>query len=194
MKNLFVIIVPFLLMSCASFNKNHSFKNEVKLNENSISLLNGSYTLNPRIELNKGRSGKSYFTDKGDLNRTNLYNFFNNSSRSLNDFQDSTYLVKLKVINKNEILISQCNNDQKMDSVLLRYKLKSNGYIYIKNKNFKINGVPYLFGGFELNRVRMTVSNENNLVINSTHYFYGSFLILFGDARKTLNNGIYKRI
>ena len=194
MKNLFVIIVPFLLMSCASFNKNHSFKNEVKLNENSISLLNGSYTLNPRIELNKGRSGKSYFTDKGDLNRTNLYNFFNNSSRSLNDFQDSTYLVKLKVINKNEILIFRYNNDQKMDSVLLKYKLKSNGYIYIKNKNFKINGVPYLFGGFELNRVRMTVSNENNLVINSTHYFYGSFLILFGDARKTLNNGIYKRI
>ena len=40
----------------------------------------------------------------------------------------------------------------------------------------------------------MTVSNENNLVINSAHYFYGSFLILFGDARKTLNNGIYKRI
>ncbi len=194
MKNLFVIIVPFLLMSCASFNKNHSFKNEVKLNENSISLLNGSYTVNPSIELNKGRSGKSYFTDKGDLNRTNLYNFFNNSSRSLNEFQDSTYLVKLKVINKNEILIFQYNNDQKMDSILLKYKLKSNGYIYIKNKNFKINGVPYLFGGFELNRIRMTVSNENNLVINSAHYFYGSFLILFGDARKTLNNGIYKRI
>ena len=194
MKNLFVIIVPFLLMSCASFNKNHSFKNEVKLNENSISLLNGSYTVNPSIELNKGRSGKIYFTDKGDLNRTNLYNFFNNSSRSLNDFQDSTYLVKLKVINKNEILIYQYNIDQKMDSILLKYKLKSNGYIYIKNKNFKINGVPYLFGGFELNRIRMTVSNENNLVINSAHYFYGSFLILFGDARKTLNNGIYKRI
>ena len=194
MKNLFVIIVPFLLMSCASFNKNHSFKNEVKLNENSISLLNGSYTVNPSIELNKGRSGKIYFTDKGDLNRTNLYNFFNNSSRSLNDFQDSTYLVKLKVINKNEILIFQYNNDQKMDSILLKYKLKSNGYIYIKNKNFKINGVPYLFGGFELNRIRITLSNENNLVFNSAHYFYGSFLILFGDARKTLNNGIYKRI
>jgi hypothetical protein len=64
----------------------------------------------------------------------------------------------------------------------------------INNKNFKVTGIPCICLEFQLNRIRITVSNENNLVFNSAHYFLWFILILFGDARKTLNNGIYKRI
>lgn len=75
----------------------------------------------------------------------------------------------------------------------LRYRYREDGCVYVKNKNFKVIGLPYLLGGVDVRRLRLRMDGEL-LVIDEVHHSSGALLFVIGDAKTWRYSDKYRRI
>jgi len=86
--------------------------------------------------------------------------------------------VSLKVLNDKLIQFNFANKTGNIKSVTAKYKVKKDGFVSLKNSNFKLTGLPYIFGGYELNKVEIGLTNSNQLILNGTKIDEGAILII----------------
>jgi hypothetical protein len=191
MRNLIYFLIAFsLLQSCASFDKD--LTNPPPLNEKNLSDLNGVYEI-------KQIDYDTVFK-KFDQQMWTGNNFLKEIDRKL--IKDTlhldslkSYKFGLKVLNKRNIKISYIENDTVFRERILKAKLKKDGYLYLKNKNIGFLLVPYIAGGIDIKRTRLSKSKNRNLVFDYSHHRSGAFLIIaFLDGRTWKNRLEYKRI
>lgn len=168
-----------LFIGCATFPK--SVINQHILTKENINSLNGTYSL---IETYRGS-----FTDSTSFfysNNTDLgfnHSFFDeiNSSmfaKSIKIDSLKSYYFVLRILNSKNMEIVYLENNKSIRQQTIKCKLKVDGYLYIKNKNFKIKGIPYLFGEFGTKRNRVTLNRENNLLLETSECSSGGVAFL----------------
>ncbi|WPR70235.1 hypothetical protein SLW70_09785 [Flavobacterium sp. NG2] len=143
-------------------------------------MLNGKYTLK-EISRSSLTDSTSFSFSKSDGN----YTFYNEIDRSLSnwnigkEFAENFYF-KLSVLNSKIIHINYYHSEveESIRQHTLKYKLNKNGYVYLKNRNFKIIGIPYIFGAFSLKRNRITLNDANNLVFETSEFVSGGVALL----------------
>ncbi|MGK0252350.1 MAG: hypothetical protein ACI81G_001790, partial [Gammaproteobacteria bacterium] len=181
------ILVMFLLVgvtSCASFRPKYGVEENVILTEKSISRLNQFFELKPsknlaKLDTDNPRTIKNY-------GLFNLFGIFKNlDSETINNINTSSekYLVNFKV-EKKSIKSYLLKDNAIIDSSEVRYNLKKNGFLYLKRNSLSINLVPFIYGGWDINRSRIGLTNEGDLIYESSHYSYAAILLLFGDTDK----------
>ena len=106
-----------------------------------------------------------------------------------------TYQFELKVLNKNRIQINYLENDKTFRERIIRGKLKKDGYFYLKNKNIRFWGIPYLAGAIHINKIRLSKTDSRNLIFDLTHHQSGAFfLFVFPGAANWKYRNTYERI
>ena len=60
----------------------------------------------------------------------------------------------------------------------IKYRFKDDGYVHLKHKNFKIIGIPYVFGGFDTKRNRITLNKDTNLLFETSEFSSGGVALL----------------
>ena len=190
-----LILIGSSLFGCASFSKKVTFKNQVILKKETISKINGFYELKSNKSIWRFEDLKPDFVDNDSINRFPLYITLktNNEYRNGSNENLENYKVKIEIQDKKTILISLLDEEKSIDNIKLDYKIRKDGYIYLKNKNFKTKWIPGLCGNFEIDRTRIGINQENNLIINHSHYIYGAILFIIGDTKKTSFGSEYKR-
>ncbi|WP_196894355.1 hypothetical protein [Aureivirga marina] len=150
MKKLIIILLPFLFLSCGIFKE--EYDSHLKLTENNIENLNGTF-----------------YTDAIDekINRIKHPNL--DAKKELN--------FEIKILNHKKIKLNFLDENTIVKSQVLKYKLKKNGFLYLKNKNFKLTGIPFLIGGFDVKKVRLTLDKEKKLILNDLNK---SFFLMGG--------------
>ncbi len=173
-----IIISTLYFQSCASFKKN--LINQNPLTEKTLTDLNGKYGIS---------------NSKADSVSNNYWvynNFLTEIDRKL--LKDTlqfdtlkTYHVELKVLNKKKLKISYLENSIIFRERIIKTKLKSDGYLYLKNKNVGFLFVPYIAGAIDIKKTRLTTSKNGNLIFDIANHRSGAFLIfifLDGQTRK----------
>jgi hypothetical protein len=195
MKLLLPLFFIFMLTSCATFSKKVSFTNQQKLDKQTVAKINGFYELQSLKSMRKFENLKPDLVEKQDsIDRFPLYITLKTNAEYQNgtNFGLENYKVKIEVKNSKTISISLCEENKTLEEIILNYKIKR-GYLYLKNGNFKTKWIPGLCGNFEVDRIRIGINSENNLILNHSHYIYGAVLFIIGDTKKTSFGSEYKR-
>ena len=188
-------LIFFTLFSCATFSKKVSFDNQIILQKENISKINGLYEIKSLKSIWKFQNLKPEIVENDSINRFPLYITLKTNKEYRNGLTQNfeNYKVKIEVQDKKNVLISLLDEEKIIDNIKVNYKIKKNGYLYLKNNNFKTKWIPGLCGNFELDRIRIGINEENNLIINHSHYIYGAILFIIGDTKKTSFGSEYKR-
>jgi len=86
--------------------------------------------------------------------------------------------VKVKVLGDKLIQFTFLNTRNETKIINSKYKLNRNGFVTLKNRNFKLTGLPYIFGGYQINKIELGLTNQNQLILNGTKIDEGAILII----------------
>ena len=188
MKKYFVIVVSglFLFFGCSSFSDKHL--NFRKININNVDVLTGNYSI---FAIKAPKEAYPYFDNANEK-------FYRKYGRGKSDTIkfDSIHGGNFKILIKNakEINLQFEQNNKILKSQTLEYIIKDDGYLYIKNRNTIVKGIPYIFGGVDIRKVRIALSENGDLIINDIFASSGALLLIFGDAKVWESTNNYKRI
>lgn len=117
--------------------------------------------------------------NNASINHTNLN--YHNLSRII-DFQDKTKMadvtsVEIKILNDNEIEFLFTDKYGSLKRYNSKYFLED-GKLYLKNKNFRLTGIPYLFGGYKVNKTTLAKGENGDLLISAVQIDEGAFLFV----------------
>ncbi|MBQ4820116.1 hypothetical protein [Aquimarina sp. MMG016] len=186
---IYILIITFL-SGCASFSyefQNPTFLTPAFITSKNIQELNGEYSIIARA---KDSSANSY-----NVKFNNFFQILDGDIKkdTLTEHNLDHYSFKINVINDTNIKIEYLNNHIPFEELIIGYELRE-GYLYLKNKKTTIRGVPYLFGGVEVNKIRLTRDLNDNLVAEIAHHNSGTILFIFRDAKDNHYQCYYLKI
>lgn len=190
LKYIYLLVIIFIsLSSCASFKK--GLENENPITKNNLNTLESIYNNNSK----RTDSLIKKWNRKGIVSG----NFLNEIDRKL--IKDTlhmdtlkVYKFELKILSKKRLAILYIENDSIFRQVILKYKIKKDGYVYLKNKNVQPLLIPYLCGAIDIKRMRLSLNKSNELVLDMSHHRSGAFLIVaFLDGRTWKNRYQYSK-
>lgn len=175
-----------LIQSCATFPK--SSTNQQRLTENNLTRINGQY---------KVKAERDSLID----NTLNQYHnafkkFYRGKGRGSKDTMKvdilDNYTFEIRLIEKKHIEVIYLKDNISVRKFKLKYELKADGYVYLKNKNLKVSGVPYLFGSIDIKKLRLSFI-DNYLIVEEIRHSSGAILFIFGDSKTWHNIDKYGR-
>lgn len=178
--------------SCASFKTKYQVDHNVILTKQNITKINKTFNSIPILSTIKFQYNPKTIIKSDSLNHNNLSKYIEkNDEENIAKTIDNEVEIKIRTGNNNEISFYTLKNKEIIDSITFKYKIKNDGFLYLKDSNFKINNVPFLFGGFEINRRRLGLNEKGNLIFESSYYIYGAILVIIGDDRKIKRSSLF---
>jgi|SRR5690554_4763642 len=172
MKKLTIIGICLLFINCASLPKIES-EDLQHITEKNIAELNGIYS-------NFAENSEKYIhlTLSGRLTSLKL--------------KDTISEVKIEVLNDKEIRFSFLQNQMEINSKIVKYKLQNDGFLLLRNKNFRLHGIPWIFGDYEIRKYEFGLSKSGSLIMNGIEKREGAHLIiLWGPSNNYKFTDIY---
>ena len=189
------ILISISLFGCASFSNKVFIDNNIVLNQKTISKINGIYEIKSFKSVRRYENLKPDFVENDSLGKFLSYFTIktNEENRNNQNANFENYGMQIQVLNSNKISIELLKENSSLEKLTLDYKVKKDGYLYLKNKNLKTKWIPGLCGTFEVNRTRISLDRENDLILNHSHYINGAILFVIGDSKKTCFGSGHKR-
>lgn len=158
MKKLTIIGICLLFINCASLPKFES-EDLQHITDKNISELNGIYS-----NFAENSEKHIHLTLSGRLTSSKL--------------KDTISEVKIEVLNENKIRFSFLQNQMEIDSKIVEYKLQNDGFLLLRNKNFRLHGIPWIFGDYEIRKYEIGLTNSGSLIMNGVEKREGAHLII----------------
>ena len=181
-------------ISCATFPITAGYQNII--NKENINSLNGKYSLKEIYRSSLTDSTSFSFSTRDIGGPLTFFDEIDNrmfAKRIVIDSSKSYYFI-LKILNSKKIEIDYFENEKSVRRQTIRYKLKDDGYVYLKNRNFKIKGIPYLIGSIDVKKIRLTLNKEKNLLLETSEFSSGGIaLLMVYPVRKLKYQKIYER-
>ncbi len=187
-----------LAFSCASFPPRQE-PSTTFLNTNNINLLKGNYAIDHTYSNPTKDTTIAWNFSHSDLGRyPTFFDELNNGIfiKGIRKNSSKVYTFSINSISAKKLKISYYENDSVIKQNKIRYNLKDDGYLYLKQRNFKVIGFPYLLGALKLKRSRITLNNENNLLFETSEVTTGGAILfyLFVPVFKSKYEKTYPRI
>ncbi|HRN99479.1 MAG TPA: hypothetical protein PLA69_09255 [Flavobacterium sp.] len=75
-----------------------------------------------------------------------------------------------------------------------QYRLKD-GRVLLKNKNFRLTGIPYVLGGYKVNKTALAVNGNGDLLLSAVQVDEGAILfILPASTPKSHFQNVYRKL
>ncbi|WP_139062402.1 hypothetical protein [Aquimarina megaterium] len=168
-----VLIFILSLSNCASFPKNKI--NRTFLNTQNIKSLNGEFSIVAKEADSVSKKHWVYNNFFKEVNRDRL------KDRLKDDLILSplkTYSFRIGILSEKSIKISFIENNESIKELVCEYKLKNDGYLYLKNRNLKLVGIPYIMGRLDIKKMRITLDKKNNLITEVAEHNSGAGLLV----------------
>jgi len=182
MRKIFFYLSFILIMTgCAGFKNVENYNTH--LNKNNLNSINGDYDNYPV----DGKLGYiDGLVDVFDRN-TNMFIFKNKyDTRAVN--------LKLKIINEKKLNVKIYQKDKVLFDKDLRVKLKDDGFLYLKQKRFMLEGIPLVLGGWNFQKSCLTVDENNHLQIQTNYFFCNGVFIFISDWKTFHYNLTFEKL
>jgi hypothetical protein len=159
MKKIILLLILSLFISCGSIEA-YRFKDNLKITNAKI--IEGNYEVFP-LNSEKRNYNSAYII-------LNIFNKENNkSTEAINSFEikivNDKYLNFIFKKNGSEIKISR------------KYFVNNNGFIKLENES-QTSGIPYFIGGFQVKKIELGITKNNELIINGSEYDESAILFI----------------
>ena len=184
MKKYYPILLLILFLSCGVYRDKQ--ENFTKINSENVTLLNGNYSVFAERKPNVKYPFQNYANEK----------FYRKYGREYDTIKFDTISggsFNISIANDKEINIKFIRDNQVLRKQTLKYKIKDDGFLHIKNRNTIFRGLPFIFGGIDVRKIRIALSENSELLINDVYSGYGAFLFI-GDAKSWEETNKYKLI
>lgn len=159
-----------MLSSCVSFPRS---SDHLVLTKSTINSIEGNFKNIPISKLNyRDNKDTSYFFDgrfSKELNRNMLNETLIN---------DSTSSFELKVLPNQSLQINYLKENGNIYSQEIPFKLKKDGFLYLKNENLKPILVPFIVGAIDLKKVRISKNLSGQLISDVYNHRSGALLLI----------------
>ncbi len=102
--------------------------------------------------------------------------------------------VNIEVLSDKRLKLDFILDKDILKSTTLKYRLRNNGFIKLRNRNFRIAGIPYIFGEYESIKFELGLTQNNDLIVHGYKDQAGGILIVLSSGRAFSVKKIYKRI
>ena len=169
-----------LLVVCATFDKVESNTTISAINLNKESF-NGEY----EIEIDNTDKSKIYLIlDMLDRDNAHRHSIDKTNKYWLKIQILDNDLLQLTLIEKNPIRIE---SESKLTKEI-KIKAFEDNYIYLDNENIKRHNIPFILGGYDMLKCRLTIDVNQNLIIDSISGGMGAFLFFIWSGEQTMEN------
>ncbi len=176
MKNIQLLVLfisSFLIIGCVSYSK-VARTNKYNISKQNLHQLDGKYKIYQKKQSERSDSIQNISLYK---NISSDYWWKNKiEADTLNTEQDN-YYIQLLVKNNSELNIKMYKNNSEIKSTTIKGKLK-NGMFYLKRK-IGISGIPYVFGTFLIDKKRIGITKNKNLIIDAVKGESGAIFLIF---------------
>jgi len=173
MKKLVLLFLVVLLnTNCAGFKNPTGSGN---FNKNNLSEIDGTYK-------NISSSGTETLTEVFDRD-TNIFAFLKGGDNKYDKIKDVKLI--LKIINNKRLNVKIIDSDNLLFDKNLKVKLKKDGFLYLREKQFMIEGIPFVAGGWNVQKSCFTIDKNHNLQVQLNYFFYMAILVVISDAKTT---------
>jgi hypothetical protein len=179
-----------MFYSCASYERIYKRMEKVRVTETNIDKITGTYEMFAGLEYNSER-GKKTLLKVPDNSKINFYNDITNKAIKIDS--NSKYIVKVDCT-KNSITFIFTKDKIVLDTINLKGKIKSNGFYYLDNSKISCHGIPYLFGGCQQLKVRLALSDKDELIVNQAYESSGAFLFFIWAGQQFNTCYFFKKI
>lgn len=185
-----LLVVLLSFSSCAGFK--NKFENPTFLTKENVYLLNGVYNADNVISDSKEDS----------LKPTLIYhhNFLQEIDRkllddTLNFKPNKVYSFGLEMLSPKTLKISYLEDGRIYRTRTIKAKITKDGYLKLKNKNVGFVLVPYIFGRLDINKTRITLDKNSNLIFDKVNTQTGAaLLVMFLNASTSREQFIYPKM
>lgn len=183
-KYLFGLLISLLGIGCLSYPETVS---NVPVSDQTMTSLEGVYEFEPYlVDYNSEEEFAPVRSFDALLNRTIL----RGPSESWIPVGRS-FEIKFSENRINFIWDNEAGGKQE---VSLKMELDEDDYLRIKNKNFKVIMIPYLLGGVDVTKVRMTINERGDLVCDVINHRSGAVLfVAFANSNTWKFRLVFKR-
>lgn len=91
---------------------------------------------------------------------------------------DSTSSFELKVLPNQSLQINYLKENGNIYSQEIPFKLKKDGFLYLKNENLKPILVPFIVGAIDLKKVRISKNLSGQLISDVYNHRSGALLLI----------------
>lgn len=181
MKKLIIYIsILISTVNCAGFKKNES--DGLPFSKNKIESINGIYSNQPSY------GNGSYVKTLTDILDRNI-DMFNWKEK----YNGKNIDVRLEIIKKNKLNVKIFESEKLMCNKNLHVKQKKDGFIYLREKRFMLDGIPLIFGGWNIQKSRFIIDENKNLHIQTNYFFCNGFLVVMSDWKTHHYNFIFEK-
>lgn len=107
---------------------------------------------------------------------------------------DSITSVTVSVTDDRKLAFTFLDRNQKRYQYAVKYKLKD-GNVFLRNKNFILQGIPFLLGGYKLNRSELSLTSTGDLLLRSAEREDGAILLIFPASLPPSHfENVYRRV
>lgn len=179
---LFFTSVMLGMVSCASYD--YYTKNPQKLTKASIYRLDGVYEATSIVD--------SLRLTKNQLDLTQL-NFLKTIDREdtlvIDPGQKYTFIIKIN--SPKSLTVSFLRGGDIYGTQTIKTRLSNSGYLHLRNNNLEIWGVPILFGGYNQQKTRLSLDQNNVLLVDTCYDSFGSVFIFMMAGHNSSNRTSY---
>ncbi len=185
---IYTMAISLLFSSCASFSDSPISRHKIKLRENNVSKLSGTYQLFPDLAYTK-TGGTDMLRNQPKTERFHQYI----SKRKIDFNHSGNFSVEVKLLGNKQVGFYFKKDSFIVDSVTLSARLQSRGLLLLGNKYLEVQGVPYIFGGSKSEKTRIGLASDGGLILNHAYDRSGAFFFFM--AGQSYDNAYhFKRI
>lgn len=186
-----LILLAVALQSCQSYN--HKLYTKGTLNSSNTESINGEYASQPILAvmtkfhpfpMDKHIDSSLLLSLDRSLNTNNIdYGILNH------------YTFSIQVFDNKRVSIKCLQGGRCLKTYDLEVQLKSDGFLYLKNRNVRPILIPFICGAIDVTKLRFSRDSEGDLIVDKTNHRSGAFLfIAFFSVSNTESRCIYKKI
>jgi len=173
--SLYAFAFSLIFSGCASFSDKLIRHHKVKLKEEELDHLSGTYQLFPDLAYTK-TGGAEMLRYQGETERFHQYI----SQRKIDFKPAENWAVEVKVLENNQVRFNFKKDSLIVDTVTLSAKLQSRGLLLLGNKYVEFQGIPYILGGSKSEKTRIGLANDGGLILNHAYDDSDAILLFIG--------------
>ncbi len=135
---------------------------------------------------------KNFDNDTLKLNHNSINGHINWRRKHIDTTPFSS--VNIEVLSEKRLKLDFIRDNDVLKSRILKYRLRHNGFIKLRNGNFRMVGIPYVFGEYDSIKFELGLTENNDLILHGYKDQAGGILIVLSSGRAFSVKKIYKRI
>jgi len=175
MKNTLYLLLAFSLYNCGSIPK---YRDDNLKPITNVKEIEGEY--------------RNYASDSLKLHHLSLNGEINWRKKDFDTTQFSS--VKIKILNDKQLKLDFIFEKKILKSRIINYRLRHNGFIKLRSKNFRISGIPLIIGEYEVRKYELSLNQNNDLILHGIDDQAGGLLIILSAGFALEVNTVFKKV